>query len=164
MIAVQTISPQLLKAGSGDVIADLGGDDVRNSEVIDFSTDSKLMFGWLSRNAGIQYVVWDAKTGKPLKTWNRGSGDVTAAFAPGRHELAIVERSQTQLPANHLIPERIHGGILLETGGLPYSLIQTQVSTTANCPDRSYGHHWHLGSGTAGEMNRRSEIRSSINT
>ena len=26
--------------------ADLGGDDVLNSNVIDFSTDGKLMFGW----------------------------------------------------------------------------------------------------------------------
>ncbi len=126
MIVVQTINPQLLNAGTGDVIADLGGDDVRNSEVIDFSTDSKLMFGWLSRNAGIQYVVWDARTGKPLKTWNRGSGDVTAAFAPGRHELAIVERSQSQVPG-HLTPERIHGGILMETNGLPSQMVQAQL-------------------------------------
>ena len=124
--SVNTISPQLLNATTGEVIADLGGDDVHNSEVIGFSTDSKLMFGWLYRNSGMQFVVWETKSGKPLKTWNRGSGDVTAAFAPGRHELAIVERSQTQMPANHLTPERIHGGILMVTDGIQPQMIQFQ--------------------------------------
>ena len=126
MVVVQSIRPQLLNVGNGEVIADLGGDDVQNSEVIDFSTDGKLMFGWQYRNGGMQSVVWETKSGKPLKTWNRGSGDVTAAFAPGRHELAIVERSQTQLPS-HLTPERIHGGILMGTDGMQPQMIQAQL-------------------------------------
>lgn len=88
-------SPHLLNAATGEVIADLGGDDVYSSDVGDFSADGKLVFGWLNRAGGMQYVAWEAKTGKPLKTWNRGSGDLSAAFAPGRHELAVVERTST---------------------------------------------------------------------
>ncbi len=126
MVAVQTIRPQLLGAGTGDVIVDLGGDDVQNSDVIDFSGDSKLMFGWQYRSGGNQSVVWETKSGKPLKTWNRGSGDLAVAFAPGRHELAIVERSQTQSPS-HLTPERIHGGILMETDSAPFQMVQTLI-------------------------------------
>ncbi len=124
LVAVNTISPQLLNAATGASIADLGGDDVYNSEVIDFSPDSKLMFGWLSRNGGMQYVVWETRTGKPLKTWNRGSGDLTAAFAPARHELAIVERSQTQVMERQ---ERIHGGILMDTDGIDSQMIRNQI-------------------------------------
>ena len=114
LMFVNTSSPQLLNAASGVVIADLGGDDVHNSEVIGFSTDSKLMSGWLYRNSGMQFVVWETKSGKPLKTWNRGSGDLTAAFAPGRNDLAIVERTQTQVTET---PVRIHGGILRRAAG-----------------------------------------------
>jgi len=65
----------------------------------------------------MESVVWETKSGKPLKTWNRGSGDLTAAFAPGRHELAIIERTTHNSNPSHLTPERIHGGILMETDG-----------------------------------------------
>ena len=124
LVAVYTNCPQLLNATNGEVIADLGGDDVYNSEVIDFSPDGKLMFGWLKRNGGLESVLWETKSGKPLKTWNRGSGDLTAAFAPGRHELAIVEHTTHNSNPSHLTPERIHGGILMETDGADLQYIR----------------------------------------
>ena len=119
LMLVNTVSPQLLNAATGEVIADLGGDDVHNSEVIGFSADSKLMFGWLYRG-GMQFVLWETTTGKPLKTWNRGSGDLTAAFAPGRHELAIVERTQTQVMAN----QGHQMAVFLQPNGLRPEMIQ----------------------------------------
>ncbi len=87
-----TVRPQLLNGATGTVIADLGSDDVASCGMCGFSHDGKLLFGWLATNAGVRHVVWETKSGKPLKTWAR-AGCVTAAdFAPGKYELASVER------------------------------------------------------------------------
>ena len=96
---VVSVSPHLLDAATGERIADLGGDDVYASEVSAFSDDGRVMFGSLSRSSGMPFLVWEAKTGKPLKAWNRGSGDLSAVFASGRHELAVVERTSTPIYA-----------------------------------------------------------------
>lgn len=114
LMAVNTVSPQLLHATTGDVIADLGGDDVYHSHVFGFSTDSKLMYGMLYRATGSQLLVWETKSGKPLKTWHRGSGDLLGQFAPNRHELTIVERSQIQVMGTQESLERMRGGLLTE--------------------------------------------------
>jgi DNA-binding beta-propeller fold protein YncE len=88
-------SPQLLDTAKGEVVADLGGEDVNWSGVHAFSPDGKLTFGWLSRNSGVtQFVAWDTKAGKPLKTWARGASIAAAAFAPAGHLLAVVERTE----------------------------------------------------------------------
>lgn len=94
---VVSVSPQLLDAATGEVVANLGGEDVYSSDVSDFSPDGKLIFGWLSRPNGMQYLVWEAKTGKPLKRWTRGSGDLSAGFAPTGHALLTVERTSTPI-------------------------------------------------------------------
>jgi hypothetical protein len=94
---IMATSPHLLNAGTGEVIAELGGDDVYLSDITAFSDDGKLAFGWLSRANGLQQVLWDARTGKPLKTWARGVSVQSAAFAPGKHELATVERGDVQV-------------------------------------------------------------------
>lgn len=88
----QAHRPILLDAESGEQVADLGADNSYASGLGGFSADGKLLFGWLHRYGGNEYLVWDTATGKPLKTWERGGADVTAAFAPTGHELAIVER------------------------------------------------------------------------
>lgn len=88
-------SPRLLNAATGEEIAELGGDDVTWSGVCGYSSDGRLLFGYTQRNTGTQHVVWDTKTGKALKTWNRGTANITAAFSPGRHELLSVERTDT---------------------------------------------------------------------
>ena len=116
LVAVNTVKPQLLNATTGDVIADLVGDDVQNGQVICFSSDSKLMFGWQYQNSRTQYVVWETKSGKPIKTWNRVSSDtrdMLATFAPGRHELAVVERS-----AIH-VRESLPKTVIFEPNGIP---------------------------------------------
>lgn len=87
-----TLRPQLLNAATGAVIADLGGEDSLSCDLGGFSHDGKLVFGWLTTNTGVRHVVWEAKTGKPLKTWARASGVVAADFAPARHDLAVLER------------------------------------------------------------------------
>lgn len=121
LMGVNTISPQLLNAGTGDVIADLGGDDVYSSQVFGFSTDSKLMVGSLYRSTGFQFIVWETKSGKPIKMWKGVQGESLGSFAPGRHELAIVERSQTEV----MQPlERILGGILMDTDGSQSQIFQ----------------------------------------
>lgn len=96
---VVSVSPQLLDATSGEVVADLGWEDVYSSDVTAFSADGKLAFGWLNRQSGMQFLVWEAKTGKPLKRWTRGSGDLSASFAPTGHALLTVERTSTPIYA-----------------------------------------------------------------
>lgn len=93
----QSARLHLLDAESGKPIADLGADDAYNCRAGGFSADGRLLFGWVSRHGGTQYTVWEAKSGKPLKVWDRQSNDVTGGFAPTGHELAIVERTQTQV-------------------------------------------------------------------
>ncbi len=121
MLSTPAVSPQLLNADTGELIADLGGDDTTDCQILDFSSDSRFMFGWLRRNTGQEFTVWEMKAGLPLKSWKRGFSDVTAAFAPGRHELAIVERTQQQVLSsvrnpNGEIEQRVyrvdHTGIL----------------------------------------------------
>lgn len=105
--------PLLLDAETGKVIAEMGGEETISCEVCDFSHDGKLMFGWLSSAVGMRYTAWDGTTGKPLKTWARGAGALSAAFAPGKHELATVEQVGNggyQLPVAPNGP----GGPLLE--------------------------------------------------
>jgi hypothetical protein len=128
-------SPHLLNAATGEPIADLGGDDVYSSDVCDFSRDGRLVFGYLSRAGGMQYLVWDAKTGKPLKTWNRGSGNLSAAFAPTGHELAVIER--TEVPVYAAAPAQAFDGLWNgpppgggQFGGLGYIQPAQQVIRT----------------------------------
>lgn len=89
---VAGIRPLLLNAETGAVVAEMGGEDTSGCEVCDFSSDGKLMFGWLQSSVGMRYTAWDGTTGKPLKTWARSAGGLSAAFAPGKHELATVEQ------------------------------------------------------------------------
>lgn len=107
---VVAVSPRLLDAGSGAEVGDLGGDDVTFAGAGGFSSDGRLLFGYLQRNSGVQHVVWDARTGKPLKTWNRGTSNITTAFAPGRHELLSVERTDTPVFAPQR--QRVWGDLL----------------------------------------------------
>jgi hypothetical protein len=105
--------PLLLDAETGKVIAEMGGEDTTACDVCDFSHDGKLLFGWLQSANGMRYTAWDGATGKPLKTWSRNVGALSAAFAPGKHELATVEQVGNggyQLPAAPNGP----GGPLLE--------------------------------------------------
>ncbi|MCU0704396.1 MAG: hypothetical protein MUF18_10510 [Fimbriiglobus sp.] len=102
---VRGTRPVLLAGETGKLIADLGGDDATSGDVADFSYDGKLLFGWVSSQEGVRYVAWDAASGKPLKTWNRGAGVDAAAFAPGRYELACAERpDHGLLPPRDLLP------------------------------------------------------------
>lgn len=89
---VAGIRPLLLNADTGAVIAEMGGEDTTGCLVCDFSHDGKLLFGWLQSAVGMRYIAWDGTTGKPLKTWARNAGGLSAAFAPGKHELATVEQ------------------------------------------------------------------------
>jgi outer membrane protein assembly factor BamB len=102
----------LLDGGTGKPIADLGADDAHGCQACGFSADGRLLFGWVRRNSGSHYTVWDARTGKPLKVWDRQSADVTARFATAGHDLALVERTQTQVvvPAEsgELVVENTH--------------------------------------------------------
>lgn len=98
-------TPKLLHAATGEEIADLGADDVTWSDLSGFSADGKLLFGWMNRPSGTHFVLWETKTGKPLKTWTRGSGDQSAAFAPAGHELAVVERTSTPIYAQGSDPQ-----------------------------------------------------------
>ncbi len=84
--------PMLLDAETGDTIADLGSDNNYSCGLGGFSADGKLLFGWTNRYGTMQYTVWETATGKPLKTWERGTGDVSAFFAPTGHDLLVVER------------------------------------------------------------------------
>jgi hypothetical protein len=87
-----TVRPHLLNAATGAIIADLGADDVLSADVLGYSADGKVLFGYMSTNTGItRHVLWEAKTGKPLKTWARPSAVYAADFAPGKYELATVE-------------------------------------------------------------------------
>jgi hypothetical protein len=104
--SVITTIPHLLDAANGEPIGELGDNDVTWCGLHDFSADGRLAFGWLNRNSGAHQVAWDTKTGKPLKTWSRTANVTTAAFAPARHELAVVERNEVYqpLPANQYNP------------------------------------------------------------
>ena len=106
---VVTTSPHLLDAASGEPISELGDNDVTWSGVHSGSADGRLAFGWLNRNSGAQQVAWDTKTGKPLKTWARGVNISSAAFAPARHELAVVERNEVYQP----VPQNPFNPVLL---------------------------------------------------
>lgn len=99
-----TLRPQLLNAATGAVIADLGGDESLSCDLGGFSHDGKLVFGWLTTNTGVRHLVWDTKTGKPLKTWVRGNGVVAADFAPGKYELAVAERFDPNGPPVYIPP------------------------------------------------------------
>lgn len=93
----QSFRMHLLDGDTGKPIADLGADDAYNCRAGGFSADGRLLFGWVSRHSGTQYTVWEARSGKVLKVWDRQSNDVTAGFAHAGHDLAIVERTQAQV-------------------------------------------------------------------
>lgn len=96
---LNTVRPHLLNAATGAVIADLGADDVLSADVLGYSTDGKVLFGYMTTNTGItRHVLWEAKTGKPLKTWARPQSVYAADFAPGKYELATVESLDDSVP------------------------------------------------------------------
>jgi hypothetical protein len=95
MQQTQRLLVVVLDAKTGEPI-EFEADEYRYGQLVGFSADGRLLAArvWEKNSGGIMLVVWDTKTGKPLKTWT-ADGDLIASFAATGHELITVDRETT---------------------------------------------------------------------
>jgi hypothetical protein len=94
----------MLSTKTGEPGAEVSKTPLSGAQVHSFSGDGRLLFAGLGGADGSRLVVWDGKTGTEVKTWNRGSADVSAAFTPSGYELAIVERERKETTRSTVVP------------------------------------------------------------
>ena len=84
--------PVLLTAKTGETAVELPTEDVQSTHLHGFSADGRLLAGTIgTKGNAAQVVVWDTKTGKPVKAWNARGHDLGLVFAPTGYELLVRE-------------------------------------------------------------------------
>lgn len=103
--------PVLLNCKTGEPV-NLTIEEISHAQLLGFSSDGRLLVGQVQKDSGAsQTVVWDTATGKPVKAWNSGGrGDAKFSFAPGGHELFVIERERKDVygPTN-AVPQGFSG-------------------------------------------------------